>query len=353
MRIAVVYSSKHKAQEVRASRRSASDTVEENDEPPDLLAEYDSDETVSAVLSALSLRHKVIAIEGDENAYENLKKERPDLAFNISEGLPGPNRESQIPILCEMLDLPYTGSDGLTLGICLDKARTKEILSYHNVPNARFVVVSSEGDEVEALNEFPLPAIVKPLREGSSIGIACDSVVHSRAQLLEKVKAIQKLYRQETLVEQFLPGREFTMGVLGNEPELEFLPLVEIDHSVLPEGATPVYGYEAKWLWDDPADPLPILICPARIDSELEAEMRGLVRRALNILRVRDWCRIDLRLDSTRRPMILELNPLPGILPDPKENSALPAAARAAGYSYEGLLLRVAEVAARRYGIDL
>lgn len=350
MRVALVYTSKNGAQEVRTQRRTVSDALEDDDEPPDLLAEYDAEQTIAAVAAALSKQHEVIPIEGDEYAYERLRQVRPDFVFNISEGLPGPNRESHIPILCEILDLPYTGSDALTLGICLDKARTKEILSYHRIPTAPFIVVSSE-DERDGLQEFPLPAIVKPLQEGSSIGIANDSVVFSRDQLLEKIRTVQRQYRQAALVEQFLQGREFTVGVLGNTPALEFLPLVEINHRVLPKGVNPVYGYEAKWLWDDPARPLPILVCPAEASEELKYEIRETVHRALRALRVRDWCRTDLRLDSEGHPAILELNPLPGILPDPKENSALPAAARAAGYSYDDLILRVAEIAARRYGI--
>ncbi len=342
----MVFTSKQRAQEVTLDRRPH-EAGPDDDEPPDWLAEYDTESTIAAVESALARRYRVTRVEGDAGAMDALRAARPDLVFNIAEGFAGPNRESHIPILCEMLGLPCTGSDALTLGICLDKARTKEILAYHRIPSARFYEVTPA-----TLNgqRFPMPALVKPLREGSSMGIRNDSLVSSRRELVARIRAIDRMYRQPALVEAFLPGREFTIGVLGNPPRRELLPLVEIDHRVLPPGAHPIYGYEAKWVWDDPASPMPILVCPAEVSPELERAIRAVVNRALDVLRVRDWCRVDVRLDANGIPNILELNPLPGILPDPRENSALPAAARAAGYAYDDLILKVAEVALRRCG---
>lgn len=349
LRVALVYTSKHKAQEVAAVRRPE-EAGGDDDEPPDLLAEYDTESTIAAVAAALSQRFAVRRIEGDEHAYARLRRLRPDLVFNIAEGFAGPNRESHIPTLCEILGLRYTGSDPLTLGLCLDKARAKEILAYHRLPTPRFLVFDAARDPRSRLDDAPLPAIVKPLREGSSMGIRNDSLVKTRAALCRRAVEIGRRYRQPVLVEQFLPGREFTLGVLGNAPAYRFLPLCEINHAALPRGANPIYGYEAKWLWDDPANPLPMLICPARVSPALARAIRRLAARALTVLRVRDWCRLDLRLDAAGRPHLLELNPLPGILPDPKEHSALPTAARAAGLSYKALIRQVAMAALRRYG---
>ncbi|MDO9540696.1 MAG: hypothetical protein Q7J98_00030 [Kiritimatiellia bacterium] len=148
-----------------------------------------------------------------------------------------------------------------------------------------------------------------------------------------------------------MPGREFTVGVFGNAPDFKILPLIEVNHKALPLGANAVYGYEAKWVWDDPARPLDILICPARVTPQLRAQIHDLVVRSLTVLRVRDWCRIDLRLSAAGRPKVLELNPLPGIAPDQRDNSALPAAARAAGYSYDKFILCVAQSAIKRQGL--
>lgn len=348
LHVALVFTSKKKAQEVSVARRPDG-LLTDDDEPPDLLAEYDTEETISAVATALSRRYRVSRVEADNRAYDRLRRLRPDLVFNISEGFCGPNRESQIPILCEILGLPYTGSDALTLGICLDKARTKEILAYNRIPTARFLVMEP-GATYPKPTPFRLPAMVKPLREGSSMGIRNNSLARTRAQLRARVREIHRAYRQPALIEEFLPGREFTVGVLGNAPDYEVLPPVEIDHDVLPKGANRVYGYEAKWVWDDPAKPMPILICPAKTSSALDRSIRALVCRTLTVLGVRDWCRVDLRLDAAGKPHLLELNPLPGILPNPSENSALPAAARAAGYSYNDLILKVAATALRRHG---
>ena len=116
----------------------------------------------------------------------------------------------------------------------------------------------------------------------------------------------------------------------------------------MPKGANPIYGYEAKWLWDDPANPLPVLICPAAVTPALLKKIHAMVSKAAKVLNIRDWCRVDLRLDAGGAPKIIELNPLPGILPDPKENSALPAAARAVGMTYDELILKVAKIAGER-----
>ena len=346
MRIAFLYSSKNGMASSIQSRRYE-ETHEEDDPPLDLLAECDSDETIEAIGRALGEKHEIVPIEADDEAYLHLKELRPDLVFNIAEGLVGPNRESHIPSICEMLGIPYTGSDPLTLGICLDKSRAKEILAYHKIPTPAFWVVEN-GSGVSL--RVKLPAIVKPLHEGSSKGIKDNSVVETRGDLCARVQEVISLYKEPVIVERFLPGREFTVGVLGNDPRLEILPIVEIDHGLLPEGARPIYSYEAKWIWDTPERPLEIFKCPARISSKLKSRIEDIVAKTCRVLRIRDWCRIDLRLDERGEPNILEVNPLPGILPKPEDNSCLPKAARTAGYSYTELILRVVDEACARYG---
>jgi D-alanine-D-alanine ligase len=347
MKIAFLYSSKDGMASSLAKRRL--DELREEDDPPlDLLAECDSDETLLAIGKALGERHVVFPIEADEESYCRLKDLRPDLVFNIAERLVGPNRESHIPSMCEVLDIPYTGSDPMTLGICLDKSRAKEILSYHKIPTPAFWVVEPGESFPE---EIRLPAIIKPLYEGSSKGVKNNSVVKTRAELEARVREVQSLYKQPVIVERFLAGREFTVGVLGNSPRFEILPIVEIDHSQLPVEANPIYSYEAKWVWDQPEKPLEIFKCPADLSPDLKDRIETVVRRTCEILRIRDWCRIDIRLDDRGEPNILEINPLPGVLPNPEDNSCLPKAARTAGYSYSALLLRVVDEAAARYGL--
>jgi D-alanine-D-alanine ligase len=347
MKIALLYSSKN-GMSTSVTSRQLEEKREEEEPPLDLFAECDSDETISAVQSALQERYQVFPIEADDKAYARLKRIKPHLVFNIAERLFGPNRESHIPSLCELLGIPYTGSDPLTLGICLDKSRAKEILSYHKIPNPAFWIVESP---MEIPRGIALPAIVKPLYEGSSKGIPDNSVVRNQKELYLRVHEVISTYEEPVIVERFLSGREFTVGVLGNYPKLEILPVVEIDHSALPAGAMPIYSYEAKWIWDRPENPLKIFTCPANLSEDLQRRIEHIVTRTCVVLRIRDWARIDVRLDDRGDPQILEVNPLPGVLPNPEDNSCMPKAARSAGYSYSALIHRVVDETIARCGL--
>ncbi len=311
-------------------------------------AEWDDPETVEAVACALGERHEVVSIDAAEDPYNALRDAHPDIVFNMAEGSSGPCREGHIPSILEYLDIPYTASDPLTLNICLDKSRAKEILAYHGLPTARFRVVP---DKNFSFNSLRYPMLVKPLYEGSSIGIRNDSMVANRQELRAKVEWVLERFRQPALVEEFLAGREFTVAILGNGDEARVLPIVEIRFDSLPQGMNPIYSYEAKWIWDQSCNPLRIFECPAQIGEETRAEIERICLQAYRILRCRDWCRIDVRLDAGGRPHILELNPLPGILPRPEDNSCFPKAARAAGIAYNQLINRVLDIGCRRYGI--
>jgi len=269
--------------------------------------------------------------------------------FNIAEGLHGVSREAQIPAILDMLRIPYLGSDPLTLAVCLDKARTKEILSYHRIPNAPFSLVRSMEEFEDTRVRFP--AIVKPLHEGSSKGIYNSCVVRDAVELEREVRTVLSTYHQPALVEEFLPGREFTVAMLGNGDDLRVLPVVEIMFDALPAGMNPIYSYEAKWIWDTTDRPLEIYGCPARLDGPLYDEILDVCTRAYRVLNCRDWSRIDLRLDARGRPHVLEVNPLPGILPRPEDNSCFPKAARAAGMTYNQLITTVLDLALARCGL--
>ncbi len=313
----------------------------------DAFAEWDTIETIHAVRDALSLRHSVTLIEADEQSFEKLRSSRPDIVFNIAEGRFGASREAQIPAMLEMLNIPYTGSDPLTLGICLDKSRAKEILSYYNIANPKFAVISSLTELLSL--EFPVPAMVKPLFEGSSKGIFDSSLVHSAKELTDQVTKVIEEYGQPALIEEFLPGREFTVAMLGNGKDLRVLPIVEIKFDSLPQGVNPIYSYEAKWIWDQSSNPLEIFECPATVDDSLKTAIEELCSNSYNALRCRDWSRIDVRLDKNGRPNIIEINPLPGILPKIADNSCYPKAARMAGLNYNEMLNAVLDAGLKRY----
>jgi D-alanine-D-alanine ligase len=313
----------------------------------DTYAEWDTWETINAVKDAIASLHNVSLIQADENAFEKFKQVNPDIVFNIAEGFNGISREAQIPAMLDLLQIPYTGSDPLTLATCLDKARTKEILSYHKIPNAKFLLVN-HLEEIK-VQDFNYPLMVKPVSEGSSKGIFTSSFAKNKSELMNEVKRILDEYNQPALIEEFLPGREFTIALIGNGNETEVLPIVEIRYNDFPEDFIPIYSYEAKWILDTKENPLEVFSCPAKIDKVLEEKIKNTALRTYNILRCRDWSRIDVRLDKNGEPNIIEVNPLPGILPDPQENSCFPKAARAAGLDYKTMINKVLFAAAKRY----
>ncbi len=315
----------------------------------DTFAEWDTWDTINAVKAAIEYFHDVTMIEADQNAYQRFTETKPDIVFNIAEGFNGVSREAQIPAILDMLGIPYTGSDPLTLATCLDKARTKEILSFHKVPNARFVIADSPAGITNLKLKYPL--IVKPVSEGSGKGIFSSSFVENKKYLSREVERITVEYGQSALIEEFLPGREFTAAVMGNGAEAEVLPIVEINYKDFPDDFIPIYSYEAKWILDTKENPLDVFHCPASITPELEKAIKENVLRTYNILRCRDWSRIDVRLDDRGIPNIIEVNPLPGILPNPEENSCYPKAARTAGINYNDMINKVLFAAVKRYNL--
>jgi D-alanine-D-alanine ligase len=318
---------------------------------PDLYAEWDEPETIDAVASALGQAGEVIHLEATSDFPHLLRASLPDIVFNIAEGLHGPNREAHVPAICEFFDVPYTASDPLTLALALDKRRAKEIFLACGVPTPAWCLQRAGGHK-DPLLFGAGPWIVKPLYEGSSKGIPATALCASAEAVDRRVAEIGDAYDQPALVEEFLPGREFTVGVLGNGASARALPIVEIRFDALPAGAAPLYGYEAKWLWDTPEQPLEIFDCPADLDATSRDRIAATALAAYDALGCRDWARVDVRLDAAGTPNVIEINPLPGILPDPRQNSCLPKAARAAGMGYDDLILAVLDFALTRYGLQ-
>lgn len=330
---------------------------EQEDEPPgtrrplgDQYAEWDDPSTIAAVEAALAEAGDVIRLEAVEDFPARLRAVRPDIVFNIAEGLNGPSREAHVPAICEFYGIPYTGSDPLALALGLDKRRAKQAFLAAGVPAPAGLVVSRPEERLSAL-QVTLPALVKPLLEGSSKGIPQSALCDSPDDVLARVDQVLAEYGQPALVEEFLPGREFTCAILGNGPSARALPLVEIRFDALPAGSKPIYGYEAKWVWDTPDRPLPIFACPASVDPELEAQVVDAALGAYHALGCRDWARVDLRLDAGGVAHVIEINPLPGVLPDPDQNSCFPKAARAAGMHYDELIRAVLDAALERTGL--
>lgn len=324
--------------------------VEDRNLPEDFYVEFDEESTVDAIASALERGGcKVVRVEANEEAYFKLRRYRPDIVFNIAEGLRGESRESHIPVILEMLGIPYTGSGPSTLAICLDKALTHKVLSAYGIPSPKFQVFKRADEKLSSELSFPL--VVKPLLEGSSKGIRSNSLVRDEESLRKQVSWVIKTYNQPAIAEEFMPGREFTVGLIGNEDPV-VLPIVEICLERLPNGASPIYSYEAKWLWDTPERPLEIFECPAKIPLDLEKKIKEIAIKTFNILNCKDVCRVDIRLDADGNPRVLEVNPLPGLIPDPRAHSCLPEAARAAGFTYDELICTILWQALKRHGLQ-
>ncbi len=307
-----------------------------------LEAEYDTAETVEAVLGAVrAAGHQAVAVEINGGCMQELARARPDLAFNLAEGIAAEGREAQAPAVCDILGIPYTGSRVLTLALCLDKAMTKRVLRQEAIPTAAFTVVApGESARAEGLR-FPL--FVKPVGEGSSMGVSPASLISEPEGLEPQVQAVHRTYGEPALVEEFLTGREFTVGILGNDRP-QILPVTEIDYAEVPPGYPAVYSYQFKKEWD--ADRF--YPCPAEVDPDLGARLEDLALRTYRAVRCLDVGRVDLRLDGAGVPHVLEINPLPGLAPG---FSDLPRQAARAGMSYDLLVARILEHAMRRHGL--
>jgi D-alanine-D-alanine ligase len=360
LRVALLYNVKKDSEEVTESNSQEKDSkkdfskyLNENlvknypERLDDTFAEWDSEETIDALKAAIETGgHEVTLIEADVDAYDKLKNIRPEFVFNVAEGELGVSRESQFPAIMEMLDIPFTGSDSISIGICHDKSRCKEVLSYYNVPNSSFFITDNIND---VPSDLTYPRFVKPLHEGSSKGIFNSSVANNIDELKSEITRIKDCYEQPALVEDFLTGKEFTVALMGNGNDVRVLPIVEINLDAVPSDFNKIYSYEVKWFFDTRENQLDIFRCPANISDELYKAIEKVCKDAFKALRLRDWSRMDVRLDSNGVPNIIEINPLPGILPDPLDNSCYPKAARNAGMDYNAMINAVLNEAVKRY----
>jgi D-alanine-D-alanine ligase len=327
-----------------------------SDAPPDALAEYDSEETVTALARALRAEgHEVISLEGDVTLLDTIRQVRPDICFNICEGHRGDARESHVPALLEMLGIPYTGSRVLAHALSLDKAATKRIWRDAGLPTAPFQVFF-QGHEL-LTRELTFPLFVKPIREGSGMGINTLSLAQDEARLREQVRWVIDSYHQPALVEEYLPGREFTVGLIGNtlasgeEPRsalydergFHLFPVLEIDPTVgVGHG---LYNAEAKSYYPG-EEGAPRYLCPADIPASLASELQRLAVAAFEAIGALDLARVDFRLGADGQPYLLEINTLPGLNPT---LSDLCIMAQAEGMDYADLINEVLNLAAERY----
>ena len=269
-------------------------------------AEFDAEETIAAICEALTaLGHVPERIGGVRALAQKLAAgARWDAVFNICEGLKGVSREAQVPALLEAYDIPYVFSDPLTLALCLDKAMTKRVLRDAGVPTAAFALIESETDIAKVDLAFPL--FLKPVSEGSGKGVNARSKVDNPAALGMIARELLAQFRQPVLVEEFLPGREFTVGITGTGDSAAVLGVIEIVPTEKYVGHA--YGYENKSDWEGKLDIVPVDDADARAAADVALA-------AWRVLRCRDGGRADVRLDRDGKPRFIEVNPLAGIRP--------------------------------------
>ena len=331
IQVGVVYNLKHAEQ----SRSAA----------PDDQAEYDSMDTVLAIEQALKRQGcRTILLEADEELPEKLRKNRPDFVFNIAEGRGGRAREAQVPALLSLFDIPYTGSDETTLCIALDKALTKRLLATYRIPTPRYRVYEPGARIRTAGLRFPV--IVKPNAEGSSKGIADVCIAENAAELKSLVEQNLTLYGGSVLAEEYIHGREFTVGLLGNGESVSVFPPMEILYHDSPIPGYHVYNYTVKQQYTKYVS----YRCPAQLSPKQEREIVRLSKKIFLALGCRDFARVDFRLDEAGKLYFIEINPLPGLAP---HYSDYPMLAEFCGVEYDDLVGSVLRAGVARSGVCL
>jgi D-alanine-D-alanine ligase len=326
--------------------------------PDDADAEYDKPETIQNIRNAIEYDgHRTIFVPANADLPFTLRQVRPDICFNIAEGSGNDAREAQVPALLAMMGIPYTASLVLPNAISLDKPLTKRLWRGTSLPITPYQVFST-GDE-PLRKDLSFPLFVKPVMEGTGMGVGKEARVCTEEELRNRVKWVIETYHEPALVEIFLSGREFTIGVLGRpdahrfarRPELygkdgfHRFPVLEIESQ---RSATPgIYSHEAKSKAIDEAG-APGYLCPADIDSHLALRLHHLAVKAHKSIGALDVSRVDFRLSGDGKPYLLEINTLPGLNP---AISDLCIMSDAEGLPYRDLILEILYLGASRYGM--
>ena len=318
------------------------DYVFKDSDPPDANAEFDHPSTVDMIAETIaSLGHKVVKIGNVSDLLKKINNLKVDIVFNISEGLCGRNRESQVPILLEMAGVPYVGSDGLTLGLSLDKTMTKKVLISDNIPTPKFFETEDPTDNVAKVKDMKFPFIVKPRYEGSSKGLSERSRVDNIDQMREQIDYIVQTYKQPALVEEFISGSEYTVGIIGNSPPEVFIPVrIKIDGKFKLGDKFYTFAriYSSRLEY----------VCAKNINKELKKNLTDLALRTYKALDCLDFGRVDFRVDENGCPYVLEINPLPSL----SSEDVFMCIASHLNVNYAEMIRRILDAAFLRYGMN-
>lgn len=304
-------------------------------------AEFDKPETIDDVAGVLeSFGHSVVKIGHVQNLLDRIATLDVDIIFNIHEGIGDRNRESQVPIILDLYDIPYTGSDALTLGITLDKMVAKKSFIADGIPTPRFFI-AREAKNLEKLNTIGYPLIVKTMWEGTSKGLTDQSCVRDIASLERQVKYIVENYKQPALVEEFISGTEFTVAVIGNKNP-QAMPVVQVSINGSTDLGDDFYTFEKT------QGNAVRYVCPANISPELTKKIQDIAVAAYQSVGCRDYGRVDFRVDVKGNPYVLEINPLPSL--DRKDVFNL--FPKVLGTTFEETIRQIFNLALERYGMQ-
>jgi D-alanine-D-alanine ligase len=321
---------------------SGNEKCEENFYPSTIIR--DEVGAVEESLRSAGLHPYILAIESfTKDLVQRLSDLSPRFVFNLCEELNGKNEQEMYVAGClELMGIPYTGSGPFALGLALNKFYVKKVLQSFGIPTARgFVCYFGQKPAIPRGMRFPM--LAKPSRQDASLGINSDSVCHNAEKLEKQIRYIHQAYEQEVLVEEYLDGREFNVSVVGDR-DPEVLAISEIDFTGLPDGEPKIVSYRAKWDEESPMYSGTKPICPAMIPKRTENRIKDIAVRSYRCVGCRDYARIDMRTDARGNLNVLEVNPNPDIAPD----AGFARAARAAGYSYADIILRISEAAMER-----
>jgi len=276
-----------------------------------------------------------------------LKSSPPDLVFNLAESFRGKSAlESNVAALLNLLDLRYTGSSPAGLILAGDKTLTKKVLAFHGIQSAKFATMyRGQSDWV---GDISFPLLVKPPQEDASLGITQKSIVNDVKELLDVISSTQQEYQSPVLVEEFIDGREFYVGVIGNS-KVEALPIIELDFSKFPAGLPKIASWEAKWGDDGDEKGEQFEGTQSIFPTDLSEEMTERIQRvaidSFQALRLRDYARIDLRVTPEEEIFVIEANPNCYL----EQKSEFATAAQKSGLEYPALIGRIVELASARY----
>ena len=310
-------------------------------DPPDANAEFDHPSTVGVIADAIkSCGFKIKKIGNVNNLLEIIDSPGVDIVFNISEGISGRNRESQVPVVLEMAGIPFVGADALTLGMTLDKVMAKKIFIADKIPTPKFFEIKNT-EELINTDHCKFPLIVKPRFEGSSKGLSDNSRVETQEDLAKQVEYLIATYKQPALVEEFIAGQEFTVAVVGNEPA-EVMPVVQIKIDGRLKLKNKFYTFAR--ITSDRLE----YICPAHINQDLHKKLSDIALKTYNAVECRDFGRVDFRVDDNGNPYVLEINPLPSL----STEDVFMLVAKQIGISYEAMIGKILDSALKRYNLN-